>query len=177
MQIITVRWESLSLGLNNSHKLESNVREGKYDLLDEYSLLFIPYMIELLRTGRNYWVRKDWLRIAKFINYFYSNYTQWLGQASVTLLEESSGCGGLWVMPEAGARHVEHATSVLGRSFKLRNALWQGRGVSVLVCVEVCKWNKMVNGGIGTILVAILYLRIKYLSGLIIVGVIAELNW
>jgi hypothetical protein len=42
-------------------------------------------------------------------------------------------------MPEAGARHVEHATSVLGRSLKLHDALWQGCGVLVLVCMEVCK--------------------------------------
>jgi hypothetical protein len=54
MQIITVRWESLSLGLNNSHKLESDVRGEKDDILDKSSLLFIPYMIELLRTGKNY---------------------------------------------------------------------------------------------------------------------------
>jgi hypothetical protein len=54
MQIITVRWESLSLGLNNSHKLESDVRGGKDDILDKSSLLFIPYMIELLITGKNY---------------------------------------------------------------------------------------------------------------------------
>jgi hypothetical protein len=33
MQIITVRWESLSLGLNNSHKLESDVREEKDDFI------------------------------------------------------------------------------------------------------------------------------------------------
>jgi hypothetical protein len=118
MQIITVRWESLSLGLNNSHKLESDVREGRDDSLDESGFLFISYIIELLGTEKNYWVRMDWLRIAKFIHYFYSNYTQWLKQASVTLLEESSGCRGPWVMPEAGVRHVEHATSILGKSFE-----------------------------------------------------------
>ena len=164
MQIITVRWESLSLGLNNSHKLESNVREGKYDLLDESSLLFIPYRIELLRTGKNYWVRKDWLRIAKFINYFYSNYTQWLGQASVMFLKESSGCGGPWVMPKAGARHVEHATSVLGRSLKLCDACGRDVEFQYLFAWRFVNDIKKGKWGIETNLVAILYLIIKYLG-------------
>jgi hypothetical protein len=38
----------------NSHKLESDVRVGKDDIFNESSFLFMLYMIELLRTEKNY---------------------------------------------------------------------------------------------------------------------------